>query len=128
MYILRNILLFILLFFGGFFAGLFVAMMVDAGKDQMLAGGAIVLGYGVVGALVGIILAIFILINYRKKVSLIKKLNILLTVLVLGLWIYFWMQYKIREVEKSKQLGIEIRLETQPSEGSEPSDGCPKFH
>ena len=121
MHILRNILLIMLLFFGGFFTGLFVAMMVDAGEGQMLAAGAIVLGYGVVGALIGIILAIFILINFRKKVSLIRKWNISLLVLVLGLWIFFWVTHKMREANKSEQLGLEIKFESQPLEGSEPS-------
>ena len=108
MHILRNIVFFVLLFIAGFFTGILVAILVDAGKDQMLAGGAIVLGYGLVGAFIGILLAIFVLIKYRKKALLIKKVNVALLILALGLCGYFWIQHKTREAAMNGSIGMDI--------------------
>ncbi|MBT8274287.1 MAG: hypothetical protein KJO77_10800, partial [Bacteroidia bacterium] len=42
----------------GFIIGMFIAKWTGAGENQMMAGGAIVLGYGVVGWFIGLITAI----------------------------------------------------------------------
>jgi mannose/fructose/N-acetylgalactosamine-specific phosphotransferase system component IID len=105
MKILRNVLFFVLCFLAGFFAGIMVATLVDAGKGQMLAGGAIVLGYGVVGAVLGLVVALYLSLIYRAKPKDIILWNKLLAVLVLCFWIVFYVRYQQREAERKEQMG-----------------------
>lgn len=84
-----------------FFSGITVAGMVDAGKGQMLAGGAIVLGYGVVGALLGFLIAL--LLAYRVNRKTILLLNALLAFGILSFWGYYYMKYQDRQ-QKQEQL------------------------
>ena len=118
MNILRTILFYILFFLVGFFLGIQVADIVDAGKGQMLAGGAIVLGYGVVGAFLGLIVSIFLSIIYKTKPSAIILLNKILTVLLLCLWFFFYLKYQNREAQKDNQIGCVISLTPSPIEAS----------
>lgn len=118
MNILRTILFYILFFLVGFFLGIQVADIVDAGKGQMLAGGAIVLGYGVVGAFLGLIVSIFLSIIYKTKPSAIILLNKILTVLLLCLWFFFYLKYQKREAQKDNQIGCVISLTPSPIEAS----------
>ena len=62
-----------------FIIGLFLAKLVGAGKNQMLAGGAIVLFYGLVSAGITFFLALFI--AYGVKHNLLVKFNKVLGVL-----------------------------------------------
>lgn len=50
-----------------FFIGLYVAKLVDAGKGQMLAGGAIVLFYGLVSAGLAFVLALFVAFGVKHS-------------------------------------------------------------
>jgi len=108
MKILRNILFFVLLFLVGFFLGILVANLVDAGKGQMLAGGAIVLGYGVIGAIIGLVTAILLSIVYKGKPSAIILCNKIMMILLIFLWGYFYLQYQQRMAEREKEKGQQI--------------------
>ena len=64
---IHSILLYVLSFVFSFFIGIGYASWIEAGKGQMLAGGAIVLSYGVMGAFIGLILSIFVARNVKAK-------------------------------------------------------------
>lgn len=110
MNILRTILFCVLFFLVGFFLGIQVASIVDAGKGQMLAGGAIVLGYGVVGAFLGLVASIFLSTIYKTKPSVIILLNKILAVLLFCLWLFFYLKYQNREEKKKDQIGYQIDI------------------
>jgi len=110
MKILRYILFFLLFFLFGFFSGIQVANIVEASKGQMLASGAIVLGYGVVGASLGFLVALFISVYYKSKPSLIILLNKILAVLVLCFWIFFYMKYQNQELQKNMSIGYNVEI------------------
>lgn len=59
----------------------FYAVMIEAGKNQMLAGGAIVLGYGVLFGGIAFVASLFI--AYYTKPTIIKRLNWMLLVIVI---------------------------------------------
>lgn len=105
MKILRSILFFILFFLFGFLAGIQFANIVEAGKGQMLAGGAIVLGYGVMGAVIGILASVFLYIAYKSKPKVIIYFNMILAVLVLCFSTFFYVKYQKREAKKKEQIG-----------------------
>lgn len=62
-----SILSFFVSLIGGFFIGLAVAAITEAGKGQMLAGGAIVLFHGIIGGIIALCLAFFIAYKASKK-------------------------------------------------------------
>ena len=95
-----SFLLYFLAFITSFFIGLTYAGIVEAGKGQMLAGGAIVLGYGVIGAFFGLILAIFIAVKANR--SLIMKLNIFLALAIVAFFSYYTINYQKRQKVKEK--------------------------
>jgi hypothetical protein len=68
-----NIAFYVLMGIAFFIAGIFYANMIEAGKDQMLAGGAIVLGWGVLFGGIAFIASIFI--AYYTSAQIIKRLN-----------------------------------------------------
>jgi mannose/fructose/N-acetylgalactosamine-specific phosphotransferase system component IID len=106
---LRHIIFFILFFFFGFLAGLQFAYIAEAGKGQMLAGGAIVLGYGVMGAVIGIIVSVILYKIYKSKPKIIAFLNLMLAVLILGFFTFFYVKYQNREAQKKEQIGCLIK-------------------
>ena len=68
-----------------FFIGLFFAKLVGAGKEQMLAGGAIVLFYGLVSAGIAFSLALFVAytVKHHRLIKFNKVLGVLFLVLIL---------------------------------------------
>lgn len=82
--------------------GISYALLIEAGKDQMLAGGAIVLGYGVLGSAIGLVIALFLAAKGSKK--LIKRINIIMLFMIAFYWIYF--SVKHRQRNKQKQEGF----------------------
>jgi hypothetical protein len=96
-----SFLLYFLAFIASFFIGVTFAGILEAGKGQMLAGGAIVLGYGVIGAFIGLILAIFIAIKTNR--SFIMKLNIFLALAIVAFFSYYTINYQKRQKEKEKE-------------------------
>ncbi len=65
-----------------FILGLLYAGWIEAGKNQGLAAGAIVLGYGVISAFFGLILSFFAI--YYLSHRAVVKTNIVLSILLLG--------------------------------------------
>jgi len=66
-----------------------VAKLVGAGEGQMLAAGAIILSYGVIGAVIGFVLSIILGNNIQK--SALVKLNIALVLLIIACFLYFYL-------------------------------------
>lgn len=104
-----SLLMYFLAIIACFFLGLLYAKMVEAGKGQMLAGGAIFLGYGVIGSAIGLILALFVAKRSNRKTII--KTNIVLTISIVLLFGFFHIRYKKRQKEKEKE-AIEFK---QPS-------------
>lgn len=88
-----------------FFSGLTYAGIVEAGKHQGLAGGAIVFGYGVVGAFLGLLIALFV--AYKTNRKIIFWLNIILAVAIACFYGYYHLKYlerkKTKALEKQKK-------------------------
>lgn len=97
-----------------FFLGLVYAGIAEAGKGQMLAGGAIVFGYGVMGALIGLILSL--IAAFKAKRSLIIRINVILTLIIVASFMYFRIKYQKRQQEK---------LENQPPKTEQPTTPKP---
>ena len=72
--------------------GMVYARIVDAGKGQMLAGGAIIFSYGVVASFFGLMLAMFVAAKAQRR--LIIRLNRILAVLIIAFWTYFFIKYQ----------------------------------
>jgi uncharacterized membrane protein YeiB len=96
-----SLLLYLLSSINFFFLGIIYAGIVDAGKGQMLAGGAIVLGYGVIAAFIGLIFALFIAYKFNKKH--IVYTNVTLTIIMALSFIFFTVKYKKREQNKQQE-------------------------
>jgi len=82
-----------------FFVGISFAKLIEAGKGQMLAAGATVLGYGVLFATITFIISFFM--TYRLKHKLIVKLNIVFAILLIAFIGYFAYQYQLRQKARS---------------------------
>jgi len=89
----------------GFLAGIQFAAIIEAGKGQMLAAGAIVLSYGVIGAVIGIFISVFLLISCKSKPKIIVFLNMILAVLILCLCALFYVKSQKKEAQKKEQFG-----------------------
>ena len=84
-----------------FMVGIYAAILTDAAKGQMLAGGAIVLGWGVLFAAVSFIISIFIVRYFKPK--LLVRVNWVL----LGVLVIFYGITHYRFLERKKAKGIE---------------------
>ncbi len=93
-----SFLLYFLSIIASFFIGLVYAGLVEAGKNQGLAGGAIVFWYGIIGAFIGLMVSLFV--AYRAKRKLIVWLNVLLLVVIGCIYGYFHLKYLERQKEK----------------------------
>ncbi len=78
-----------------FIGGVTYAILTDATKGQGLAGGAIVLGYGVIAAFVSLIVAMFV--AYHVSYPVIIKFNRVLSALVAIGIVYTVYRYSSRE-------------------------------
>jgi len=101
--LLFNILSLILFFF----IGLLYAGWIDAGKNQGLAGGAIVLGYGVIFAFVALLISFFG--TYRLEHKSMVRGNIVLTILILAS--FLWIKYKTDKRREERKASQKERLE-----------------
>ena len=95
-----------------FFIGVTYAGLIDAGKNQMLAGAAIVLGYGVMVSISGLIIALFV--AYKSSRKTIFRINLILTLLIVLFVGYFTVKYNERQSQKLKE-------ETEQPEKPKPS-------
>lgn len=89
MFKLYRILFYPLSIVFSFLLGILVAKLVGAGEGQMLAAGAIILSYGVIGAVIGFVLSIILGNNIQK--SALVKLNIALVLLIIACFLYFYL-------------------------------------
>ncbi len=103
-----SFLFYFLMLVFSFFVGLSYAGLVGAGKNQGLAGGAIVLGYGVVGIFVGLLVALLVAYKFEREV--VFKINIALAISIVGFWAYFHVKY----LEKQKAKALEKQKIEQP--------------
>lgn len=107
-----SFLLYGLVLISFFFVGITYAGIVEAGKNQGLAGGAIVLGYGVTAACIGFLVALFV--THKTNGKVIFRLNIILAISIVGFWIFYHNKYL--EKQKAKELeNPKIEQPKQPS-------------
>lgn len=95
-----SIVFYILMFVVFFFIGIYIAGFVGAGKNQMLAGGAIVVGWGVMFAAIAF-LASFFIVYYLQHKSIVR-LNWILFVSLLILYGITHYRYIKRQKDKEK--------------------------
>ena len=108
-----SFLFYVLAFIFSFFVGIMVARVVGAGKGQMLAAGAIVLGYGVVGALLGLALALFITNKTDRKFVIAG--NITLAILIALFWGYFYIKHQNKQKAKEQENIEQTKRPTAPT-------------
>lgn len=111
---LYSFLLYILALIASFFIGITIAGIVEAGKNQGLAGGAIVLGYGVIAAFIGLIISLIVAHKTNRKV--IFSLNIILALSILSFYAY----YHIKYLERQKTKHLEKLNTEQPKQQTSP--------
>lgn len=87
-----------------FFIGVIYVAISGAAKNQGLAGGAIVFGYGIMGSFFGLILSI-ILVRYLTPKVIIYSNSILLLI-ILGFVAYFLYKFKERQKIKTEDTGL----------------------
>lgn len=92
-----------------FFIGLFIAKNTGAGENQGLAGGAIVLFYGIVTA--GIALIVSFLAAYSLELKYIITLNKILGALLLVLGVTIFFLVKAKQNEKTDEIVVPPKTE-----------------
>ena len=113
-----NIAFYILMLLSCFIIGLYVAGAIGAGKNQGLAGGAIVVGYGVLFGGVGFIASFFI--TYSANLKTIIKINWILLLIVVTSFGYTYYKFSQRD-KKQKEENEKFKPEpTKPSEETQP--------
>lgn len=102
-----SIVFYILMFDVFFFIGIYTAGFVGAGKNQMLAGGAIIVGWGVLFAVIAFIASLFI-VHYLQHKNIVR-LNWILLIMLLILFSIMHYQYikKQKYYDKIEQTPIE---------------------
>lgn len=98
---LYSFLHYILAIIAFFFIGISIAGILDAGKNQGLAGGAIVLAYAVIGSITGLIMSLFVVNKTNRKI--IFRLNIILALSILGFIAFYQIRYQNRQKAKMKE-------------------------
>ncbi|MBK9257547.1 MAG: hypothetical protein IPM42_18965 [Saprospiraceae bacterium] len=109
-----SFLLYLLALLTFFFIGMSYAGIVGAGKNQGLAGGAIVVVYGLISAVIGLIIALFI--SYKSDRNLIFRINIILSVFSVGFYVY----YHIKNTERQKVKDPENQKTEAPKQQTTP--------
>ncbi|MCB0464403.1 MAG: hypothetical protein KDC78_01835 [Aequorivita sp.] len=115
---LANIGFYILMLFACFILGLYFAGAIEAGKNQGLAGGAIVVGYGVLFGGIGFIASFFI--AYFVNTKVIVKINYVLLILLLAAFGHKYYQFKERQKERLETKEQFKPVPTTPTEQTEP--------
>lgn len=83
-----SLLFYLLTLIMSFFIGMSLAALFGAAKNQGLAGGAIIFGYGVVAAIIGIIISLVIASKANKKVII--RLNLFFTLIITAFIVYIY--------------------------------------
>ncbi len=108
-----SFLLYFLAFVASFFGGVSYAGWIEAAKDQMLAAGAIVLGYGVMGAIIGLFAAL--IIAYGAGRTVIIRLNMILPLIIIAFVAYYAIKFKRKQKAKQEQDRIEQQKKPIPT-------------
>jgi len=101
-----------------FVLGLYYAGFIDAGKGQGLAGGAIVVGWGILFGGIAFVASFFI--AYYLEISKVKILNWILLVILLCTWGYKHYQFRQRDAEQEKRNAPYQNKNLKPTETTEP--------
>ncbi len=96
-----SILSYVLALISGFFIGLAVAVFTEAGKGQMLAGGAILFFYGLVGS--AIALGVILCLIYKTSRAVIIGINLFFLVSILCASLYLWQKKEQRDLERGQK-------------------------
>ncbi len=120
-----NIGFYILMLFVCFTLGLYFAGAIEAGKNQGLAGGAIVFGYGVLFGGVGFIASFFI--AYFVNTKVIVKINYALLILLLATLGSKYFEFSQRNKAQKEESEKFNPAPTTPSSQTEPL-GMAKFY
>lgn len=100
----RSLLLYLVALVAFFFLGVTYAGITEAGKNQGLAAGAIVIGYGVIAALLGLVAALYA--AYIASPKRVKWLT-LICILIIGIcYAYFHFQYMQRQKAKAQAASL----------------------
>tara|TARA_A100000171_G_C2140545_1_gene155538 strand:- start:25969 stop:26973 length:1005 start_codon:yes stop_codon:yes gene_type:complete len=109
---------YLLMLISFFLIGLHFAGFIDAGKGQGLAGGAIVLGYGIMFAGIAFVASFFI--AHFLEISKIKIINWVLLLLVLGILGYTYYEFKKQDTLQKERNAPYQNKNTTPTETTEP--------
>jgi len=101
-----NLLLYFLTIIAFFFVGVSIAGITGAGKNQGLAGGAIVFGYGIIASFFAFASALLFSLKLERNIIII--INKFLTIIVLLFLAYFTLNYYTNVKQKQDQQEIEI--------------------
>lgn len=96
-----------------FVLGLLFAGWIEAGKGQMLAGGAIVLGYGVLFAGIAFVGSFFFTFYAKHRIIVIG--NIILGLFLLASFGYFRYRFKQKQQERATQEQVRPKKPTAPA-------------
>ncbi len=97
-----SLLLYLLAILMFFFIGIIYAGWVGAGKNQGLAAAAIVLGYGVISAISGWVIAL--IAAYKFPAKTVININKILAISVLGCLAWFSWKYYTRAATKQEEV------------------------
>jgi hypothetical protein len=110
-----NLALYFLSIIAFFFVGVSFCGWVEAAKDQGLAGGAIVLGYGLMGSFLGLIAAVAT--AYLAERTIVIRLNIGLLLVIAAFFAYYTWNYqtdvKPKREQSEKEVPKKRRLKTK---------------
>ncbi len=115
---LASLLLYFFVIFVFFFAGVYFAILTKAAEGQGLAGGAIVLGYGVISACIALLFSL--VVAYHASEEVVVKLNKVLGVIFLIFVTITAYRIVIREGSQNatgsnSQISKEVPQPTNPS-------------
>ncbi|MFZ1706005.1 MAG: hypothetical protein WAT79_16790 [Saprospiraceae bacterium] len=112
---LSKLSFYFLMFIVFFFIGMYIAGFIGVGKNQMLAGGAIVFGWGILFAILALIFSFFV-VHIVQETSIVRFNWLLLIILLI---LYGITHYRYIEKQKEKDyedlgLGKTIVKKTRP--------------
>lgn len=108
-----NLLLYLLAILTFFFLGIAYAILTHAAENQGLAGGAIVLGYGVISSFFGLFMALFVASKSSKNNIL--RINKILGIIVIGLLSFSSWRYYTKTKQEQEIQQHEIHKQTSPA-------------
>jgi hypothetical protein len=100
-----NLLFYFLSLINFIFIGIFFAVVTDAAKGQGLAGGAIVLGYGVIAGAAALIVSIFLAYYLDEKIVILlnKILGVIFSLFIIIIAIRFFTRQQKEEYKSPKR-------------------------